>query len=99
MDGQNMALSQEERDRLEFIDLITQAQARNDGSFLALCAVIGIDQGHTDLLEGHTTEDYQKALKALQWGIENTPSDKRPFQAAIDYINANFLNEGVVADE
>ena len=93
-----MGLTQEKRDRLEFIDLITQAKARNDGSFLALCAVIGMDQGHTDLLRSHTTEEYRKALRALQRGLENTPSDKRPFQAAIDYINANFLNEGVAAD-
>lgn len=93
-----MGLTQEKRDRLEFIDLITQAQARNDGSFLALCAVIGMDQGHTDLLRGRTTEEYWKALRALQWGLENTPSDKRPFQVAIDYIHANFLNEGVAAD-
>lgn len=92
-----MELTQAERDRLELIDLITHAHTRNDGSFLALCAVIGIDQGHTELLDGYTTEDYQKALRALRWGIENAQPllDKHPFQAAIDYIRSNFLSGGV----
>lgn len=95
-----MELTQAERDRHELIDLITHAHARNDSSFLAFCALIGVDQGHTELLEGHTTEDYHKALKALQWGLENAqpPLSKHLYQAAIDYIRTNFLSEEVDTD-
>jgi hypothetical protein len=93
-----MKLSQEERDSQAFIKLMREAHTRNDGRYLAVVALLCIDQGNTELLEGHTTEDYQKALKALQWGISNAPPNKYPFQAAIDYISTNFLKEGVVAD-
>lgn len=97
MDAKNLELAQAELDRLEFINLITEADARNDGSFLAICAVIGVDHGHTELLEGHTADDYQKALMALQWGLENAqpPLDKHLFQAAIDYIRTHFLSDEV----
>lgn len=95
-----MELTKEELDRLEFIDLIKQTQDRNDGSFWAICALIAIDQGRPELLEGHTTEDYRRAIKALQWGLENAqpPLSKHPFQAAIDYISTHFLSGEVKVD-
>ena len=35
-----MELTQAELDRLEFIELIREAQARNDGSFLAVSVLL-----------------------------------------------------------
>ena len=88
--------AQAELARLEFIELIREAQARNDGSFLAI--LLHMDHDCPSVLDGYTTEDYQKAIQSLQRAITTSPERKPAYQEVIDYINANFLNEGVVAD-
>lgn len=90
--------AQAELNRLEFIELIREAKARNDGSFLAISVLLHMDHDCPSVLDGYTTEDYQKAIQSLQRAITTSPERKPAYQEAIDYINANFLNEGVVAD-
>ena len=58
--------AQAELNRLEFIELIREAKARNDGSFLAISVLLHMDHDCPSSLDGYTTEDYQKAIQSLQ---------------------------------
>lgn len=53
-----------------------------------------MDHDCPSVLDGYTTEDYQKAIQSLQRAITTSPERKPAYQEVIDYINANFLNEG-----